>query len=72
MVHKIWDKDTGESEVGSIKEHLMKSYYEVYFEGLVDRRVETADGVANRLMKWVFCDFGEATPVRELIYVVTA
>ncbi|KAJ3043566.1 Condensin complex subunit [Rhizophlyctis rosea] len=50
MVHKIWEKDTGDSEVGSIREHLMKSYYAIYFEPLVDARTETAEGVADRLI----------------------
>ncbi|KAJ3056052.1 Condensin complex subunit [Rhizophlyctis rosea] len=68
MVHKIWDKDTGESEVGSIKEHLMKSYYQVYFEGLVESRVETAEEVANRLIGLTFTmTLAELTSLEQLL-----
>ena len=32
MVHKVWDKDTSDSEVGSIREHLVKSYKSIFMD----------------------------------------
>jgi condensin complex subunit 1 len=32
MVHKIWDKDTGDKEAGSIREVLIKSFYDIHMD----------------------------------------
>jgi condensin complex subunit 1 len=32
MVHKIWDKDTNDKETGSIRDHLVQTFYSIYFE----------------------------------------
>lgn len=32
MVHKVWDKDTSDTEVGSIRDHLVRSYKAIFME----------------------------------------
>ncbi len=32
MVHKIWDKDIGDKETGSIKEILIKSFFDIHMD----------------------------------------
>ena len=32
MVHKIWDKDVGDNEPGSVREVLMKGFYDIHMD----------------------------------------
>ena len=53
MIHKIWDKDTSDSEVGSIREHLIKSYNAIYMDPPPSPRPRE-QVIAENLIKSVF------------------
>ncbi|KAJ3299918.1 Condensin complex subunit, partial [Borealophlyctis nickersoniae] len=68
MVHKIWDKDTGESEVGSIREHLMKSYVQIYFEGGAGSEEASAEVIAGNLIRLTYTmTLAELTSLEQLL-----
>jgi hypothetical protein len=32
MVHKIWDKDIADKEAGSVRETLLKAFYDIHMD----------------------------------------
>jgi hypothetical protein len=52
MVHKIWDKDNDEDGI-SIRDSLIKSYYEIYFEPSPDSLRHPNELIANNLIMYL-------------------
>ena len=51
MVHKIWDKDNDEEGI-SIRDSLIKSYFEIYFEPHPDSLKDPNELIANNLIRY--------------------
>jgi condensin complex subunit 1 len=67
MVHKIWDKDAGEKEAGSIREVLITSFYDIHMDPpKTDQPVELL--IARNLIHLVgSMDLSELTSLEELM-----
>lgn len=50
MIHKIWDKDTTDKESGSIREHLVQTFHEIYFNP-IDPSPET---VCSLMIEFIY------------------
>jgi hypothetical protein len=67
MVHKIWEKDTSDSEHGSIKEHLIKSFHSMLMDP-PHTFSNPNEKVANDLLFLVAkMDFAQLTSLEQLI-----
>ncbi|KAI9102612.1 non-SMC mitotic condensation complex subunit 1-domain-containing protein [Phlyctochytrium arcticum] len=67
MVHKIWDKDTGESERVSIRDHLIRSYSAIYLDpppGISNPSAHIAD---NLIMLTQTMTLAELTSLEQLL-----
>jgi hypothetical protein len=51
MIHKIWDKDAGSDEEGSIRDNLVKSYQMIYFSPEEDSVRQPAEIITFNLIK---------------------
>ncbi|KAJ3010187.1 Condensin complex subunit [Thoreauomyces humboldtii] len=72
MVHKVWDKDAGESERMSVRDHLMKSYMAVYFETVPSGKRQ-CDLVAENFIKLTYTmTLAELTSLEQLITMLVA
>ncbi|KAI8826762.1 non-SMC mitotic condensation complex subunit 1-domain-containing protein [Fimicolochytrium jonesii] len=73
MVHKVWDKDAGETERMSVRDHLMRSYIAVYFENGASERLPEEE-IADNLIRLTFTmTLAELTSLEQLIsMLVTA
>ncbi|KAI8917711.1 non-SMC mitotic condensation complex subunit 1-domain-containing protein [Powellomyces hirtus] len=72
MVHKVWDKDTGESERLSVREHLMRCYIAVYFEP-VGVEKDRSEVVADNLIKLTYTmTLAELTSLEHLLTLLVA
>lgn len=70
MVHKIWDKDTGDSEVGSTRDHLIKSYQSVYMDpapSCANREKAIAENLIGLTMEM---SLAELTSLEQLLFVM--
>jgi condensin complex subunit 1 len=52
MVHKVWDKDTSDSEVGSIRDHLVRSYKAIFMEP-PPSNLPKEQLIANNLIQYI-------------------
>ena len=51
MIHKIWDKDpSGSDDEGSLRDNLIKSYHEIYFQPNHDPRRSENEIITNNLI----------------------
>ncbi|KAJ3189764.1 Condensin complex subunit [Gaertneriomyces sp. JEL0708] len=67
MVHKIWDKDTGETERLSVRDHLMRCYIAVYFES------DNAEVIAENLINLTHTmTLAELTSFEQLLSTLVA
>lgn len=67
MVHKIWDKDTGDNESGSVREHSMKSYESLFMdppEGTRPVEVVIAENLVTLTQRM---NLAELTSLEEMI-----
>ncbi|KAJ3146459.1 Condensin complex subunit [Geranomyces michiganensis] len=72
MVHKVWDKDAGESERLSVREHLLRCYIAVYFEHDTSNR-ESSEVVADNLVKLTYTmTLAELTSLEQLLTLLVA
>ncbi|KAI8587881.1 non-SMC mitotic condensation complex subunit 1-domain-containing protein [Geranomyces variabilis] len=72
MVHKVWDKDAGESERLSVREHLLRCYIAVYFEPAPSNR-EPSEIVADNLVKLTYTmTLAELTSLEQLLTLLVA
>ncbi|KNC98205.1 condensin subunit YCS4 [Spizellomyces punctatus DAOM BR117] len=72
MVHKVWDKDTGESERLSVRDHLIKSYFALYFEPPPSRR-DPAEAIADNLITLTHTmTLAELTSLEQLLSLMVA
>jgi hypothetical protein len=52
MVHKIWDKESSDSDVGSIREYLIRSYKAIFMDP-PPSSTPKEQVIANNLIKYM-------------------
>jgi condensin complex subunit 1 len=67
MVHKIWDKDTGDKEAGSIREVLIKSFYDIHMDPPETNEPINIVIASNLIHLVGSMDLAELTSLEELI-----
>lgn len=81
MVHKVWDKDTSDSEVGSIRDHLVRSYKSIFMDppqSSLPREKVIADNLIKYLSDWsnssltLTMSLAELTSLEQLISLIVA
>jgi condensin complex subunit 1 len=81
MVHKVWDKDTSDSEVGSIRDHLVRSYKAIFMDP-TPSSLPKEQVIANNLIKYMMhftnisltltMSLAELTSLEQLISVMVS
>ncbi|KAI8901190.1 non-SMC mitotic condensation complex subunit 1-domain-containing protein [Globomyces pollinis-pini] len=70
MVHKIWDKDTGEKEAGSVRDVLINSFYDIHMDP-PESGIPTGEVVADNLINLASSmDLAELISLEELMSVM--
>ena len=72
MVHKIWDKDTGDNEAGSIREHLISCFYDIHMnppESPISEEKLIADNLVDLIGEM---DLSELTSLEELMATMSS
>ena len=70
MIHKIWDKDTSDSESGSIRDHLISCFHSIHMDPTSFSGTKE-DSICEGLIRLASCmDLAQLTSLEQLIYVM--